>query len=76
MELEKEMIELKETLKEHSKLLLKIESVVVDDNTTGRIGYGTRLKNIEKYIESDKKQKWYFAGIVAAMITFFNWLFK
>lgn len=76
MELEKEIQELKAVQKEHSKILLRIESVVVEDPATGRIGYGSRLKKIENYIDTDKKAKWYISGLVAGLLMFIKWAYE
>jgi len=67
VEIGAEIADIKETQKEHSKILLRLESVIVDDPGTNRIGYGSRIKLLETYVNSDKKAKWYIAGFIAAL---------
>lgn len=72
MELEKEIQELKEQqklfqedLKENSKILLRIESVIVDDPNTGRRGLGHRVTELEKQSQESKRNNWWIAGFVS-----------
>ena len=76
MEIEKEIFELKETQKEHSKLLLKIEAAVCSEESTGRKGYGERLNEVEKDLKNIKTFKYYLLGAVAGITAFINWLGK
>lgn len=71
-----DITELKSNILEQSKILLRIESVVVDDESTGRIGYGSRLKKLENEVETFKKYKWYGAGIIATVTFLLNWLWR
>lgn len=56
-----------EVLGEHSKMLLRIEKVIVGDPDAKIDGYGTRITRNEKYIEKDKKLKWTVTGFVLAI---------
>ena len=76
MEIEKEIQDIRDVQKEHSTILLRLESVIVDDKATDRVGYGTRIRNIEKYISSDKKAKWYISGLVAGLLMFIKWAYE
>ena len=61
-----ELQEIKDTLLEHSKMLLRIESVIVDDPLTGRSGYGSRIKKLEEDSESTGKKVFWISGAMAA----------
>lgn len=68
MNLEQELLEIKESQREQSKILLRLESVIVDDPATNRVGYGSRIKKLEDSNEVTKKAVWYVSGIVAVVL--------
>ena len=74
--MEREIADIKSTLLEHSKILIKLDHTICGDERASVDGYGKRIKTIESYIEKDKRFKWSLAGGLAVLTAIFNWIFK
>lgn len=66
-ELEEFKNEILDRLTKHEDMTGKIYAALVGDKALGNEGIVNRLHRAEKYIENDKKHKWYLMGGLATI---------
>jgi len=72
----KDIKEIKDTLHEHSKILIKLDHTICGDERASVDGFGKRIKNLEVYQDSDKKRWATITGIYLSITAFIYWIFN